>query len=139
LKIVARRDVAWWLQSSKDDYRSAVHLYRAGLHANAINLLHTATEKALKAAILSIGKRYPIGAEGHKLSVLYDMIKPRMRLNRELKDVILQLTPLYLPTKYPNAAFGIPSRIYGKDFSSKYIGKVGKILRWIETSIRSRR
>ena len=125
--------------SARDDYRSAVRLYHAGLHANAINLLHTATEKSLKAAILFLGKRYPLGAEGHKLSILYTIIKPRMRLTRELEDVILQLTPLYLPTKYPNAAFGIPSRIYGKDFSSKYIGKVGKILRWIETSIRSRR
>jgi len=138
LSKVLRRDVYWWLQSAKDDYGSAVHLYRAGFHANALNLLHTATEKALKAAILSTGKRYPIGAEGHKLSVLYVMIKPRLRLTRELEDIILQLTPLYLPTKYPNAAFGIPSRIYGKNFSSRYVRKVGKIMRWIERSIKSR-
>lgn len=135
---VLRRNISWWLQSAKDDYRSAVHLYRAGFHANAVNLLHTATEKALKAAILSAGKRYPLGAEGHKLNVLYSMIKARVGLTRELEDVILQLTPLYLPTKYPNAAFGIPSRVYGKDFSSRYVGKVGKILRWIERGVRSR-
>jgi HEPN domain-containing protein len=138
LSKVVRRDIYWWLQSAKDDYGSAVHLYRAGFHANALNLLHTATEKALKAAILSTGKRYPIGVEGHKLSVLYAMIKPRLRLSRELEDIILQLTPLYLPTKYPNAAFGIPSRIYGKNFSSRYVTKVGKILRWIERGIESR-
>ena len=108
---VVRRDIYWWLQSAKDDYRSAVRLYRGGFHTNALNLLHTATEKALKAAILSTGKRYPIGAEGHKLSVLYAMIKPRLRLTRELEDIILQLTPLYFPTKYPSAAFGIPSRM----------------------------
>jgi len=138
LSRVVRRDIYWWLQSAKDDYRSAVRLYRGGFHTNALNLLHTGTEKALKAAILSTGKRYPIGAEGHKLSVLYAMIKPRLRLTRELEDTILQLTPLYLPTKYPSAAFGIPSRIYGKNFSSMYVKKVGKILRWIERGIESR-
>jgi HEPN domain-containing protein len=47
-----RKDVVWWLSSAKDDYKSAMKLYEVGMHANALNLLHTSIEKVLKAAIL---------------------------------------------------------------------------------------
>jgi len=127
-----RKDVVWWLSSAKDDYKSAMKLYEVGMHANALNLLHTSIEKALKAAILWSGRRYPRGAEGHKLNLLYGMVKPRLRLPKRLEEAIFDLTPLYLPTKYPDAAFGIPSKVYGREYSSKYVGKVGEIIKWVD-------
>jgi len=127
-----RKDVVWWLGSAKDDYKSALRLYEVGMHANTLNLLHTSIEKVLKAAILWSGKRYPRGVEGHKLNLLYGMVKPRLRLPKRLEETILNLMPLYLPTKYPDAAFGIPSKVYGKEYSSKYIRKAGEIIRWVE-------
>jgi len=127
-----RKDVVWWLGSANDDYKSALRLYEVGMHANALNLLHTSIEKALKAAILQSGKRYPRGAEGHKLNLLYEMVKPKLRLPKRLQEAILDLTPLYLPTKYPDAAFGIPSKVYGREYSSKYVRKVGEIIKCVE-------
>ena len=133
-----RKDVVWWLGSAKDDYKSALRLYEVGMHANALNLLHTSIEKALKAAILWSGKRYPRGAEGHKLNLLYGMVKPKLRLPKRLEEAIFDLTPLYLPTKYPDAAFGIPSKVYGREYSSKYVRKAGEIIRWVERKMSRR-
>jgi len=133
-----RKDVVWWLGSARDDYKSALRLYEVGMHANALNLLHTSIEKALKAAILSTGKRYPRGAEGHKLNLLYRMVRSELRLPSRLEEAIFDLTPLYLPTKYPDAAFGIPSKVYGSEYSSKYIRKVGEIIKWIERKMSRR-
>jgi HEPN domain-containing protein len=60
------------------------------------------------------------------------MVKPRLRLPKRLEEAIFDLTPLYLPTKYPDAAFGIPSKVYGREYSSKYVGKVGEIIKWVD-------
>ena len=133
-----RKDVVWWLGSAKDDYKSALRLYEVGMHANALNLLHTSIEKALKAVILWSGKRYPRGAEGHKLNLLYGMVKRELRLPRRLEEAIFELTPLYLPTKYPDAAFGIPSKVYGREYSSKYIRRVGETIKWVERKMSRR-
>ncbi len=102
-----RKDVVWRLGSARDDYKSALRLYEVGMHANTLNLLHTSVEKALKPAILSTGKRYPREAEGHKLNLLYGTVRSELRLPSRLEEAIFDLTPLYLPTKHPDAAFGI--------------------------------
>jgi len=85
-----RKDVVWWVGSAKDDYESALRLYEVDMHANALNLLHTSIEKALKAAILWGGRRYPRGAEGYKPNLLYGMVKPRLRLPKRLEETILK-------------------------------------------------
>src|SRR2546422_5664526 len=57
----AREDAEWWLAASIDDYESAQLLFKGGKYSKTVHVLHNATEKALKAAILDERKRPPYG------------------------------------------------------------------------------
>lgn len=129
-----REDVDWWFRASVDDYESAQLLFRGGKYSKSIHVLHNASEKVLKAAILAEGKRPPRGAAGHNLVRLCEMLGGReipARLVRMLQD----LSPLYLPSEYPDAALGVPGTIFKKGQAERYVREVGSLIRWLRKSM----
>src|SRR5437870_13523209 len=94
----AREDAEWWLAASIDDYESAQLLSKGGKYSKTVHILHNATEKALKAAILAERKRPPYGAGGHNLGRPYEMAQSKLKLSAKPARTIEDLSPLYLPS-----------------------------------------
>jgi HEPN domain-containing protein len=103
-RTIAREDSSWWLLAAVDDYESAQILFKGGKYSKSIHVLHNATEKILKAAILAEKKHPPVGTAGHNLVRLYEMLGRRYKLSPKLARTIDDLSPLYLPSEYPDAA-----------------------------------
>src|SRR5438445_11746129 len=99
-----REDAGWWLAAAIDDYESAQLLFKGGKYSKSIHVLHNSADKALKAAILSERKRPPRGAGGHNLVRLYATVARRAKLSPKLVRTLDDLSPLYLPSEYPDPA-----------------------------------
>lgn len=127
----AREDARWWLAAAIDDYESAQLLFKGGKYSKTIHVLHNAVEKALKAAILSERKRPPRGAGGHNLVSLYNMVESKLKLSSKLVRTIDDLSPLYLPSEYPDAALGVPGTLFKKEQAQRYLREVGVLVRWL--------
>jgi len=130
-----REDVIWWMQTAIEDYETARVLYKAKRYSKSIHTMHNAVEKMLKAAMLSLRMDIPRGRTGHILTHMYDKVKTQYKIPENLEEILRDLSPLYMPTEYPDSAFGVPYKIYGKEYATKYITKVGDILKCLKTYI----
>ena len=128
----SREDARWWLAASIDDYESAQLLFKGGKYSKTIHVLHNATEKALKAAILAERKRPPYGTGGHNLVRLYEMVASKLKLSAKLVRTIDDLSPLYLPSEYPDAALGVPGTLFKKEQAQRYLREVGELVQWLK-------
>ncbi len=128
----AREDVGWWLAASIDDYESAQLLFKGGKYSKTVHVLHNAAEKALKAAILAERKRPPYGAGGYNLVRLYEMAASKLHLSPRLVRLIYDLSPLYLPSEYPDAALGVPGTLFKKGQAQRYLREVGELVQWLK-------
>ena len=129
-----REEVNWWLSAAIDDYESAQILFKGGKYSKCIHVLHNPAEKGLKAAILAERKRPPRGAGGPNLARLCEMITARKvppNLTRTLQD----LGPLYLPSEYPDAALGVPGKIFKKEQAERFLKEVGGLIRWLRRNM----
>jgi len=130
-----REDAGWWLAAAIDDYESAQLLFKGGKYSKCIHVLHNSAEKALKATILSERKRPPRGAGGHNLVRLYAMVARRAKLSPKLVRTLDDLSPLYLPSEYPDAALGAPGTLFKKEQAQRYLREVGELVRWLKRRI----
>jgi len=130
-----REDAGWWLAAAIDDYESAQLLFKGGKYSKCIHVLHNAAEKALKAAILAERKRPPRGVEGHNLVRLHAMVARQAKLSPKLVRTLDDLSPLYLPSEYPDAAFGAPGTLFKKEQAQRYLREVGELVRWLRRRI----
>ena len=127
----AREDVGWWLAASIDDYESAQLLFKGGKYSKTVHVLHNAAEKALEAAILAERKRPPHGPGGHNLVRLYEIVAVKLKLSRRLVRTIGDLSPLCLPSEYPDAALGVPGTLFKKEQAQRYLREVGELVQWL--------
>jgi HEPN domain-containing protein len=130
-----REDAGWWLAAAVDDYESAQLLFKGGKYSKCIHVLHNSAEKALKAVILSDRKRPPRGAGGHNLARLYTMVTKKAKLSPRLVRMLDDLSPLYLPSEYPDAALGAPGALFKKEQAQRYLREVGELVRWLKRRI----
>ncbi len=131
---VQREDVAWWLAAAVDDYESAQLLFKGGKYSKTIHVLHSAAEKALKAAILAERKSPPRGAGGHNLARLSEMLRLR-KMPPRLARTVQDLGPLYLPSEYPDAALGVPGTMFKREQAERYLREVGAVVKWLRKSL----
>ena len=110
---------------------------KGGKYSKCIHVLHNSAEKALKAAILAERKRPPRGAGGHNLVRLHAMVAGRAKLSRKLVRTLDDLSPLYLPSEYPDAALGAPGTLFKKEQAQRYLREVGELVRWLKRQISS--
>src|SRR5438093_13472006 len=88
-----------------------------------------------EAAILSERKRPPRGAGGHNLVRLHAMVARQAKLSPKLVRTLDDLSPLYLPSEYPDAALGAPGTLFKKEQAQRYLREVGELVRWLKRRI----
>lgn len=104
------KEVNQWLKFSMDDLDSAEIMFKAGKYNMVCFFAHQATEKAIKAFLVSQKHNPP------RTHNLVDLVNLSAKYNKSFEDLLPKvriLNQFYIPTRYPTAlpgtmALGMP-------------------------------
>ncbi len=60
------------------------------------------------------------------------MVASGLKLSPRLVRTLDDLSPLYLPSEYPDAALGIPGTLFKKGQAQRYLREVGELVQWLK-------
>lgn len=108
-------DVSDWINKTKENLRMARTAFDEGLYNPSVFYCHQSVEMILKASWLAFLRRTPLtGRNGHNLFRLYPKnLQKRVKLTKRQIDFLIELTPHYLNTRYPELSFS-STRTYAK-------------------------
>lgn len=118
-----------WEQATADLESARVNLDVGKYYVSAF-LSHQAVEKGLKALYICQKARYY--PRTHKVHVLGEAVG----IPEEYLPNLLDLTPVFVNTRYPDAANGVPARIYHKKKAEELLSKASEVMKWIETQLK---
>jgi HEPN domain-containing protein len=129
-----RKEVIWWLESGFESLEDAKESYKRKRWDLVAYFSHQAVEKALKGTIIDQLRKF---ATGHNLRGLYSLLKTekKLSLSQDLEDFLGELTLHYLPSRYPNIAHGVPSKVYTRGVVEGFIEKVERILNCLAKTV----
>lgn len=116
----------WWKQALKDLESARKNLRIKEYHLVAF-LCQQSVEKALKALYIHEKKRDP----GKTHSLIH--LAGRTSLPKRYHSFVRRLTPSFVNTRYPNAAYGLPYEIYDEKIAREILSKTDKIIAWIKS------
>ncbi len=59
------------------------------------------------------------------------MVASKLKLSNKLVRTLDDLSLLYLPSEYPDAALGVPGTLFKKEQAQRYLREVGELVRWL--------
>lgn len=121
-----REEVEWWIEDSKRSLLTAEKNFDLGFYEVTVFYCQQCLEKLLKGSTIHFLRRLP--KKTHRLLTLYKPLKKHVQLTKSLEDFLIQITPYYFITRYPDTAMGPPYEIITKSFAEKCIVKTRKIL-----------
>jgi HEPN domain-containing protein len=119
----------WWMQA-EDDFDSAEKNLGIKKYHLAVFLCQQAVEKGLKAAYIKL-KNASSGTT-HSLVFLASEIKLPQKYFKFLRE----LTPQFVNTRYPDAAYGLPSSMYDREIAEECIKNTKGVLGWLKSQIK---
>ncbi|MFB6246321.1 MAG: HEPN domain-containing protein [Candidatus Pacearchaeota archaeon] len=125
-----REESKIFLEQSKKDIEAAKKNIKIKEYYVSAFLCQQSAEKALKA--LYIEKRAESPGQTHSLIYLAKETKVPKKYFQILSD----LTPEFITTRYPDAAGETPYKLYHKDKVEKYINELEELLKWIENQVK---
>jgi len=125
-----RQEVKEWWRQAEEDLDSAEYNFKGGKYYLAVFLCQQATEKALKAYFIKKKNTQP--ASTHSLIYLATETEVPKKFFRFLK----RLTPQFVNTRYPDAAYGIPSELYDEGISSEFLTNTKEFLKWLSSKMK---
>jgi HEPN domain-containing protein len=118
----------WWTLAG-DDLTAARHAAAAGDHYVAAFYSEQAAEKALRA--LWITRRRQLAPRTHDLTELASGVD----VPADFETRLLLLNPAYVNTRYPDAANGVPSRIYNDEIAGNLMRYAEEIMDWCRSEL----
>ena len=119
----------WWTQA-KRDFRTARNCHASRDFYAAVFFCQQTVEKALKAAVVELVRQLP--PRTHNLLELGD----RLRVPRRVRAFLMDLTPEYVVTRYPDAAGGPIDTLYDGHISRRVLTRTQEVLRWVGPRLR---
>jgi len=113
-----------WLELSGFQLREARAALAAGSYLMAVFAAHQIAEKALKAVWIVAGDGLP--PRSHNLVELGEGVKAPP----SILDSCRLLNPLYLASRYPDAANGNPVKNYTPAMASVFLDSAEEVLQW---------
>ena len=101
------KQVAYWRDGALETWKDVVHNMKGGRIAFAMFAAHLVIEKALKAHVVKNTKKFPPMI--HNLVSLANLTD--LHLTSKQLDVLADLNPMNILTRYPGEAGNIPSRV----------------------------
>ncbi len=127
-----KRGVQYWLESSKDDWKVANHLFEKGDYSHSLFFGHLTIEKILKAIYVDrIGETPPYT---HRLVYLSEKIS--LKLTDEQLELLETITDFNMEARYPDEKFSFKKKCT-KDFTKRYLTKIKEIRKWLLQQVQS--
>ena len=124
-----REEARRWWTLAEDDLTAAKHAAAAGDHYVAAFYSQQAAEKALKA--LWIKRKRELAPRTHDLTELASGLD----VPADFETCLLLLNPAYVNTRYPDAANGVPSRIYNDEIAGNLMQRAEEIMDWCRSEL----
>lgn len=128
-----REEVRLWLADSDDCIKVAQQNFELGNYHVAAFFVHSALERALKAAIVAFRQRAP--PKSHNLKRLYSEVESQVRLNSLQVDFLGEVTPASQTARYVDAALALPREVYSKTLVDRYLSSARPILKIVKRRI----
>ncbi len=114
---------AWW-ELAEADLESAKVNLTAGRFYIAAFLSQQCVEKGLKAVWIRRQREMP--PKTHNLLDLAEELSAYSRF----ETALLRLNPLYVTTRYPDAANGVPARMYNEEIAQARLRDAEEVMAW---------
>ncbi|MDI7266766.1 MAG: HEPN domain-containing protein [Myxococcota bacterium] len=124
-----REETSRWMDQARADLDAARKSLESGIDYLAAFLAHQAVEKALEALTIEKLRRMP--AHTHVLPDLgtaIDAPEPILHLLRVLN-------PHYAVARYPDAANGVPARMYDAAIAGPLVDAAAEVQRWVTSEL----
>ena len=119
----------WWIQANRD-FKTAENCHESRDYYAAIFFCQQAVEKALKSAVIHINRDMP--PKTHNLAELGE----NLNIPRRLKGFLMELTPEYVVTRYPDVAGGPIASLYDGVMSRRVMTKTAEVLEWVRECLK---
>lgn len=126
--------IAYWVKSSKKDWRAANHLFEKGDYAYSLFLGHLSVEKLLKA--IYVDKLNEVPPYTHRLVSLAE--KAELDLPSERLELLEIITDFHLEARYPDEKFSFFKKCT-KGFTEEHLRRIGGLRRWLLKQVPSTR
>jgi HEPN domain-containing protein len=119
---------AWWELAEADQESARVNLAADRFYIAAF-LSQQCVEKALKALWLHRRREMP-----PKTHNLLDLAQ-ELSAYDQFETSLLRLNPLYVSTRYPDAANGAPSRNYNRELAEGLLRDAEEVMTWCRAEL----
>lgn len=122
------KEILNWFEQAERDLLSARHALVSRDYYLVSFLSHQVVEKALKALYI---KEFKELIKTHDLALL----SRKLSLPEELITLCIDLNPVYLETRYPDASGSSPAYRYSLDDAETDLNNAKKVIKWIKTRL----
>ena len=126
-----RPEAEMWWQQAQAELAAARDLLRDGHFSSCAFFAQQATEKALKALWLVRHRSLP--PKTHDLTTLGEGLSAPERLGRKLRE----LNPLFATARYPDAANGVPARMFDRAIAEERLRDAEEVIDWCRGELAS--
>lgn len=127
-----KRSVQYWLESAKDDWIAANHLFEKGDYSYSLFFGHLTLEKILKAIYVYRLEETP--PYTHRLVYLAESVS--LTVNEEQLELLETVTDFNMEARYPDERFSFKKRCT-KDFTERYLIRIKEVKEWLLQQIQS--
>ncbi|MBS3123074.1 HEPN domain-containing protein [Candidatus Woesearchaeota archaeon] len=124
-----RKEVENWWEQAKDDLDSAIQNLTIKKYHLVVFLCQQSVEKGLKAVYIHQKELSP----GTTNSLIF--LASEIKLPSEHFKFLRELTPQFVNTRYPDAAYGLPKDLYDEEIAQEYLKKTKEVFKWLKLQI----
>lgn len=121
-----KESIRYWLESAKEDWKVAKHLFEKKDYPYSLFLGHLTIEKILKAIYVERLNDTP--PYTHRLIHLAE--KASLELTDEQSELLETITDFNLEARYPDEKFAFKKKCT-KSFTEKYLRKIEGMRKWL--------
>ncbi|MFT4312255.1 MAG: HEPN domain-containing protein [Candidatus Woesearchaeota archaeon] len=120
-----RAEVELWKKQGLVDFENAKKNHQFEAYYVSVFLCQQAVEKILKSYYFFKKNTSP----GQTHSLLF--LATQTQIPDKYMKFLRRLTPEFVNTRYPDAAYGAPSDLYDKELSEEYIAHAQEVIDWL--------
>ena len=118
----------WWRQSEADLQAAELNLKYKQFYV-AVFLCQQAVEKGLKAVYIEKKRSSP----GTTHSLIY--LASEIGIQKKHMPFLRKLTPQFVNTRYPDAAYGTPQELYDEEIAREFFTGSQEVMQWLRSQI----
>ena len=124
-----RKEVEQWWKQARKDLETAQHCSQSKDYYACAFFCHQAVEKGLKALYIEKNRVSP----GTTHSLIH--LASEVNMPAGFFSFLRQLTPVFVTTRYPDAAYGVPYELFDEAIAGEILEKSRGVIEWIGSQI----